>query len=178
VNYWDTKGKTKLVIGNAGKPHPDAVTLDIEALHHPDVVHNISQSPWPFQDNQFTEIICHHVLEHLNDMHPAVDELHRICAPDGKIYIEVPHHTSYYAKSIYHKLYFSYFSFDDLFAAKTDSWQRGKKFELISREVTFHARFRQFFLHKLFNKHPLTYERFWAYIIPAEHVKIVLRPIK
>src|SRR3990172_1455614 len=134
MNYFECQGKEKLIIGHAGKSHPEAVTVDIEPQHRPDVVHDINRAPWPFRDNQFKKIICHHVIEHLNDLHPAIDELHRVCHPQGEIYIEVPHHSAWLAKSPYHKLYFGYFSFDELLASNSGSWQMGKKFELISRE--------------------------------------------
>jgi ubiquinone/menaquinone biosynthesis C-methylase UbiE len=169
--------KDKLIIGSAGKPAPDAITLDIDPEHHPDVVHDLHQVPWPFSDNQFKEIICHHVLEHLNDITAAMNELHRICKPDGEIYIEVPHHTSWCANTPEHKLRFTYFAFDSFIEGKT-SWRTGKKFRLLKREVTFHKAFRRYFLQKLFNAFPMEYERFWTYICPAEFLKVWLRPIK
>ena len=169
--------KSKLVLGSAGKKTQDAITLDIDSNHKPDVVHDLNIIPLPFEDNQFKEIICHHILEHLNDLSRLMKELHRICAGDGVIYIEVPHHTSWCANIPSHKLRFNYFAFDE-YLTEIDSWHTGEKFTLVKREVTFHHAFRRYFLHKLFNKFPMQYERFWAYIFPAEHFKIWLRPKK
>ncbi len=169
--------KDKLVLGNAGVKHLDAITVDIDPEHNPDIVHDLHQCPWPFADNQFKEVNCHHVLEHLSDLSDTMKELHRICRPDGTIYIEVPHHSSWCAPSPDHKLYFNYFSFSG-YIGNIKTWRTGKKFELLKREVTFHRRYRQFSLHKIFNAHPMTYERFWTYIFQAEHFKIWLRPIK
>ncbi len=168
----------KLVLGHAGQNIADAITVDIEPLHKPDVLHDLNTFPYPFAANQFREIICHHVIEHLNDLIPVMQELHRICAPAGKIYIEVPHHSSWFAKTPEHKLLFNYFSFDGYIENGVTTWLKGKKFTLTRREITFHKAFRQFFLHKLFNKYPLTYERFWTHMIPAEHLKVWLEPIK
>ena len=170
--------KRTLILGSAGHQAPEAVTLDIDPAHHPDVVHDLNVFPYPFQDNQFAEIVCHHVLEHLNDLPPAMRELHRICAPDGVIRIEVPHYSSWLANSPEHKLRFGYFAFDGYVADGIVTWITGHKFRLLKRELTFHRRFRAFQLHRWFNRSPLSYERFWTYRFPAEHVKVWLQPIK
>jgi SAM-dependent methyltransferase len=41
------------------------VTLDINADHKPDVVHDIAKLPLPFEDNTFDEIHAYEVLEHV-----------------------------------------------------------------------------------------------------------------
>lgn len=172
------KQKEKLVLGSAGRPHPDAITVDIDPDHKPDVVHDLNVFPYPFADNQFKEISCHHVLEHLNDLIPVMKELHRICHPEGTVYIEVPHHSSWCANVPEHKLRFNYFAFDGYLDDGITKWLLGKKFKLKKREITFHRAIRRYFLHKLFNRHPMAYERFWTYIFPAEHLKVWLVPIK
>lgn len=169
--------KKRLVIGSAGKVFDDAITLDIDPNHQPDVVHDLHVTPLPFVDDQFDEIVCHHVLEHLNDISSVMSELHRICSSQGKIYIEVPHHTSWFANTPGHKLRFNYFAFDE-YLDEVTTWNTGKKFILLAREVTFHRAIRRYFLHKIFNRWPENYERFWTYILPAEHFKIWLRPRK
>ncbi len=169
--------KSKLVLGHAGKQDDDAVTLDIDPEHNPDVIHDLNQCPYPFKDNQFQEIICHHVLEHLENLPPVMSELHRICRKDGTIYIEVPHHSSWCANTPHHKLRFNFFGFDD-YIEDEYTWLKGKKFRLLKKEITFHRAHRRFFLHKIFNKYPMAYERFWTYMFPAEHFKIWLSPMK
>lgn len=171
------KKEERLVCGSAGKSHEDAITLDIDPDHNPDVVHNLEDVPLPFKDNQFKEINCHHVLEHLSDLADVMNELHRICHPEGEIYIEVPHHTSWCAHTPSHKLFFSAFAFDG-WCEGTTSWKTGKKFKLLSKEISFHRSFRRYFLHKIFNKYPGAYERFWTYIFPAEFLRVRLQPLK
>lgn len=168
----------KLILGAAGKSYEDAVTLDKNPAHMPDILHDLNITPLPFEDNQFNEITCHHILEHLDDLAPLMEELYRICAREGRIYIEVPHHTSWCANSPEHKLKFNYFAFDGYFDKGITRWMTGKKFRLLGRQLTFHRSFRRAFLDKLFNAFPLSYERFWAYIFPAEHLKVWLRPLK
>ena len=170
--------KEKLVLGSAGKAHPDAVTLDIEPKHKPDLIHDLNISPLPFENNSFKEIICHHVCEHLQDLSSLMGELHRICKPGGVISIEVPHHTSWCANVPEHKLRFNYFAFDGYIEGGQTEWVTCKKFRLMRKQITFHRSFRRFFLHKLFNKFAFSYERFWTYMFPAEHFKVWLQPIK
>lgn len=171
--------KKKLILGAAGGKDPDAITLDIDPRHKPDVVHDLNKIPWPFKDNQFQTIICHHVFEHLNSIDGPMEELHRICMKDGEIYIEVPYHTSWCANVPEHKLRFNYFALDGYLQDGKTKWiTTDKKFKIIERRITFHKAFRRYFLHKLFNKFPLYYERFWAYIIPAEHLIFRITPIK
>jgi len=170
--------KKKLILGSAGKVAKDAITLDIDPNHEPDLVHNLNIFPWPFNNDQFTEIICHHVIEHLNDLSPVMNELHRICSPEGVIYIEVPHHTAWCANVPEHKLRFNYFAFDGYIATGITKWMTGVKFELLDRKITFHRSFRRVMLHKLFNKFSMSYEKFWAYIFPAEFLNVWLKPLK
>ena len=172
-----SRAKDRLILGSAGKKYPDALTLDSDPEHAPDVLHDLNQTPLPFADNQFSEIHCHHVLEHLDDLMKLFDEFHRICRADGTIFIEVPHHTSWCANTPFHKLKFNGFAFD-IWVDTQPTWKTGKKFQLLKREVTFHRAIRRWGLPKLFNRYLMAYERFWAYIFPAEHLKVWLRPVK
>ena len=90
-------GKSKLIIGHAGKDHPEAKTLDIDPVHQPDGVHDIQKVPGPFKPDIFQEIVAQHVLEHVRDLAPIMEEMHRICRPGGQIKIEVPTHTAWLA---------------------------------------------------------------------------------
>ncbi len=171
--------KDKLVLGFAGKKDPSAVTVDIDPKHEPDVACDLNQVPWPFPDNEFKSVICHHVLEHLSSLSSAMRELHRICSPSGVIYIEVPHFSSWMANDPEHRLRFSYFALDSYFADASVNWHiTDFKFKLLERKITFHRAHRRYFLARLFNRFPLAYERFWTYIFPAEHLIFKLRPLK
>ena len=170
--------KERLILGSAGKSFDDAVTLDIDPVHKPDVVHDLNIVPLPFNDNSFKKIVCHHVVEHLEGLSKLMAELHRICRPEGIIYIEVPHHSSWCANVPEHRLRFNYFAFDGYIEGGKTKWITSTKFRLVKIQITFHKSFRRFFLHKLFNKFAFSYERFWTYMFPAEHFKIWLQPIK
>ncbi len=78
-----------------------------------------------------------------------------------------------------HKLRFSYFSLDAYCRGQQKSWLLVDfGFELLERRLTFHRAFRRYFFHRLWNTCPLAYERFWTYLMPAEHLRFVLKPLK
>jgi SAM-dependent methyltransferase len=171
--------KKRLVLGAVNCNDPDAVKVDVDEAYKPDVVHDLNIVPWPFSDDQFSEVTCHHIIEHLKELPPVMDELHRVCRADGKIYIEVPHYSSCFANAPEHKMHFSFFSLDSYVREGEKSWMVvERKFRLLSKRLTFHRAYRRYQLHRLINRFPRSYERFWAYIIPAENIIFELQPIK
>lgn len=44
----------------------------------------------PFEDNRFDVIFCNHVLEHVEDAHRCMTELHRVLKPGGFGILQVP----------------------------------------------------------------------------------------
>lgn len=44
----------------------------------------------PFEDNRFDVIFCNHVLEHVDDAHRCMTELHRVLKPGGFGILQVP----------------------------------------------------------------------------------------
>jgi len=61
-----------------------------------DIEHNLEQFPYPFQDNEFKEIIMINCIEHISreNFPSCAKELHRISVPSGKIYIKAPYYLS------------------------------------------------------------------------------------
>lgn len=71
-------------------------TVDIVASHHPDVLHNLNQTPWPFPDNQFSEVHAYEILEHLGrqgdyeSFFATFHEIWRVLEPGGVLCATVP----------------------------------------------------------------------------------------
>jgi len=82
----------KLNVGCGRNIKKDWVNLDIANLPGVDVVHDIEKLPLPFDDEQFEEIRCDNVLEHV-DYIPVLQDLHRILSAGGHLKIRVPHFT-------------------------------------------------------------------------------------
>jgi SAM-dependent methyltransferase len=76
---------------------PGWINLDVTALPGVDVVadlENCQTQPLPFPDNFFDEILLSHVLEHIHNCMPLMQELHRIAKPNAVAVIRVPYGSS------------------------------------------------------------------------------------
>lgn len=87
-------GADRLNLGCGHDIRPDWVNHDVAPLPGVDVVHDLEEYPWPFPDDAFREIEMINVLEHLSDTSRAMEELHRISAPGGRVLIRVPYWNS------------------------------------------------------------------------------------
>jgi len=70
-----------------------AVGIDIDPRTNAEHIHDLNSFPYPFEDNTFDEVVSNHVLEHLNDTVPVLNEMHRITKNGGKVKIRIPHYT-------------------------------------------------------------------------------------
>ncbi len=83
-----------LDVGSGRHKREGAVGLDRVALPGVDVVHDLESFPWPFGDSEFDEVFATQVLEHLHAFLPAMEEIHRILKPGGRLYVAVPDYRS------------------------------------------------------------------------------------
>jgi SAM-dependent methyltransferase len=81
----------KLNIGAGRDILPDYINQDIVNLPGINVVHDLNEYPWPWEENQFEKILALDVLEHLNDFTKAIEEIYRILADSGEVTIRVPY---------------------------------------------------------------------------------------
>lgn len=89
--------KNKLHIGCGHQIFDGWVNLDITPLPGVDVVHDLTQFLWPFEDQEFDEVYMKDVLEHLPDTIKTLEEIYRITKPRAKIFIAVPYWNSWEA---------------------------------------------------------------------------------
>ena len=70
-----------------------AIGIDNVALPGVDVVHDLLDMPYPFEDNTADEIYLNHVIEHfvLADSQRILGEAYRILRSNGICHIRVPH---------------------------------------------------------------------------------------
>jgi len=82
----------RLNVGAGSKPHEGFETMDISPVFSPDFQHDLLSFPWPFADETFDELLCEHVLEHVESGHrvAVMNEMYRILKPGGFVTIEVP----------------------------------------------------------------------------------------
>lgn len=97
----------------------------------PDVLVNIEQTPWPFEDDQFDYILMKHVLEHvgatIEGFTQVMRELYRVLAPGGQVEIHVPHyrHNTFWSDPT-HVRVFTPLTFEMMSKAKNDTWIAAK----------------------------------------------------
>jgi len=67
-----------------------AIGIDVNPQSDADIIHDLNKFPWPFRDNEFDLIICHDVLEHLDDVIKVMEEIWRISRDEALVKIQVP----------------------------------------------------------------------------------------
>ena len=106
----------RINLGCGRDVRPGYVNADRVPLPGVDVVLDL-ESPLPFRDGAFAEVFSSHVLEHVDRFLPLMAELHRVCAPGGRLRHFVPH-LSFFGSYTdpTHRRFFGYHSFDYLSA--------------------------------------------------------------
>lgn len=80
-----------LDLGAGENPHSDATTtMDVVDLPGIDVVHDATDRPWPFDDNEFDRVTARHVLEHIQHPEDVFHEVARILTDEGRFEVVVP----------------------------------------------------------------------------------------
>lgn len=87
--------------------HCEYQTMDYDPQTGADVIGNIHAIPLP--DNSVDSIICHCVLEHVEDPIRAVKELYRILKLGGVIFVHVPSIYPYHARKGHYPDYWRFF---------------------------------------------------------------------
>ncbi len=160
------------------------VNLDIADLPGVDVVWDIEKLPLPFGDEQFDEILCNDILEHVEYV-PILRELHRILKQEGKIKIRVPHFTS---RTNFidptHKKQFSISTFE--FFLKNSEFQKEyyfnfyfdrigyAKIKFLKKGVFFFNRFVKHIVNVSHGTQCFYESSFLSRLFPADHIVIVL----
>jgi SAM-dependent methyltransferase len=148
-----------------------SIGVDISVDSKADVVCDLNHYPFPFKSDTFDKVVSKQVFEHLDDVEKLMKEIHRIAKHKARVSVYVPHFSCFYSYGDpSHKRTFSVIAFDKL-APRCG-------FRIISRKITFHRAIRRYMIDSLVNRFPLYYERFWAFIIPAEHLHFEFEVIK
>jgi SAM-dependent methyltransferase len=168
-----------LQLGSGRKYHADAVNVDLVAATKPDIIHNLDITPWPLPSGHFREIWAFDVIEHLDDVVRAMEEIHRVAAPDAVVKITVPHYSCANAfTDITHRHYFSaasfnYFTGDNEFDFYTES-----RFRKQAANIVFAPSLVNKVVHRLANRYTAAYERRWAWLFPAWFLYVELVVVK
>jgi SAM-dependent methyltransferase len=175
----DLAARTRLNLGSGRRYDPTAVNLDVTPDTNPDVVHDLNRFPWPFDDDRFDEVTMRDVLEHLDDSVRVMEEIYRICRPDGVAHIIVPHFSSNGAfTDPTHKRFFALASFDYFAADHPNNFYTWARFRREQGRLVFRPGWVNKLVWRLANKFPEAYENRWAWVFPAWFISVNLRAEK
>ena len=108
------------------------VNADCFPACNPDILLNIEQFPWGFEDNSFDYILMKHVLEHVGAtfecFKQVMQEIYRVAAPNGTIEIHVPHyrHETWWSDPT-HVRAFTPMTFHMMSRKQNDEWIANRK---------------------------------------------------
>lgn len=176
----------KLNIGCGADIRKGFVNLDVVKLPEVDMVCDLDKCPWPFPDNSFKEIICSHILEHLDDFNKAINEIWRISKPGAIVKVYSPYYVSWsYAADPSHKRIFCYRTFDyyavnpSRKAPYRTDFGSAARFKILKRRIGFSSsKVLNVIFNPIINAAPLAYERFFFFWFPAAGIDYELEVVK
>lgn len=177
-----------LDFGCGRRRYPGAIGVDLNPDSAADVLADLDRPPYPFAANSFDLIWCDGILEHLTDLVRVMEELHRLARPGGRVVITTPYFSSVDAfTDPTHRHYFAARSFD-YFTGDFPEYGFYSRARFIRRrvEISFWALPRlgglrpQHLLgaHWLANRLTSVYERFFAFLLPAQTIRYELEAVK
>ena len=122
--------KVILDLGCGFNKKPWAIGMDNFKDACIDVVHDLNDFPYPFEDESADKIILSHVLEHffVEDINKILDECYRILKPNAIVEISLPHCWSSYAcGDITHKTFFNFDTIRDHIGGEQNDYNRLKQ---------------------------------------------------
>lgn len=169
--------------GNAKTP--GAIGVDINPRSAADVLHDMNVFPYPFDDDVADHIICHDVLEHVDDFIATIEELWRIGRNGCVIDVTAPFMSSVnYHSDPTHRRAFTSRSFD-YFVEGTDVRRHAYTSATLRMDsVAFDPlliplrRGADRWLLKMANRHKRIYEERFAYIYPVHQIHFTLTVVK
>lgn len=142
-----------------------------------DVRHDLNVTPYPFADNEFDEIRCMNIIEHLENVVTVMQELHRIGHHGCRVTIRVPHFRSACLyEDITHRHGFAWRSFDVFaIAGSVYGEYTSKKFKINSRAYT---PYKLSIVYRLLSKIPVLTDNLLSKYIPMASILFELEVIK
>ncbi len=152
---------------------------DIIQLPWVDKVYDFEKFPYPFKENEFNEIFCSHVLEHMIELWKVMEEFTRIGKNWCKIKVKWPYFASPNARWDYtHKRTFNTNTFNyfhpDCYYNKAKIIVKKYKIHFFSNQQYYKSDIINIIPDFFINLFPKVYERFFAYRFPASEIHYLL----
>jgi SAM-dependent methyltransferase len=150
--------------------------LNVDTCCEPDHVCDLSQFPWPWDDNSVDEVFSSHFLEHVEDYEQTILEIHRILKPNGILQFRVPHFRNPLTPWHLHRWQFSIYTPERLCQKLPYQWGGRQLFAKVSTRINFASIRRSVALPLgvLANLFPLFWD--WAGL-PIDEVEFVGRKV-
>jgi SAM-dependent methyltransferase len=183
----------RLNLGSGKRPRDGFYSVDHLPLPGVDVVADLNEPLAGLPDNSVEAVYSRHTLEHVAALLPLMAEIHRVCRPEARVEVVVPHFSNPYTYSDpTHVRFFGLYTFfyfadeADQPARKVPSFYVAERFRI--EEVTFSllrhgpvGKLARLLLGRLINRSPGWldwYERCLCRWLPVDSVRYVLRPKK
>ena len=174
-----------LELGCGFNKAPGAYGVDILMGSQADLIHDLDVFPYPLQDSSWDRIICHDVLEHLEDFVRTMEEIWRIGAPGATVEVHAPFMSSVnYFSDPTHKRAFTSRSFDYFLPGTTAArfGYSSARFELVHCEYDAEDRPQRRGFHRWIlgwaNRNKVLYENRYAFLYPVYNISYSLRVLK
>lgn len=161
------------------KASPGAFTVDISPQAEPDVVHDLDETPWPLPSGQFDVIHMRHVVEHLDNIVKAMEEVHRVARPGARVVIVTPHYscTNSYTDPT-HRHHLGLRSFNYFTGESGYDFYTSVRFKTVRKELRFNDWPFAWLMRRIARKWPLYYEERLCWLHPALEMEIELEVVK
>ncbi len=183
----------RLNLGSGLKPREGFFGVDHLPLPTTDIVADLNEPLAQLPDCSVSEVFTRHTLEHVRELLPLMAEIHRVCRPDARIEIIVPHFSNpYFYSDPTHVRHFGLYTFfyfadeEDQPRRKVPAFYANERFQVSSVQIQLMRRGRvrgpaSFALEWWINRNLQAldwYERTACWFFPAESIRYVLQPKK
>ena len=156
-------GRRILNLGCGNKRIEGATNLDRSPSVHPDVVHDLDQTPWPFAPSSFDEVVGYDVVEHVADVVRFMEEVHRISAAGATIRLTVPHFSCANAwRDPTHRHAFAHGTLDYFCVGHELDFYSSARFTKVSTSIIFRTSLLNRVVSRAANRWPEAYEDRWC----------------
>jgi SAM-dependent methyltransferase len=167
-----------LDIGCGAAKLPGAIGLDISPDADADVVHDLDEFPYPFEDAGFDQIVMQDVIEHLREPIRVMEELHRISRPGARIQLRTPHFSSVLAYGDpTHRHAFSTVAIRSL-AEPRFAHYTAMRFRVIHVTLDLWLPFRLLGVAAIANRFQIPYEQYFAFRFPTMNIRAEFEVLK
>jgi len=172
-----------LDLGCGNKKREGTVGVDFNDRSQADIVHDLNQFPYPFEDGTVDHIYLDNVLEHLHDTLSVMEEIYRLLKKDGTVKVIVPYFRSVWAfidpthRVFFSVASFSYFDPNHIICKKYDYTQARFATEKIVFNETVPTRSCKKVIKSIANKWPWGYEYYLSHLFPLDDITFYLKKL-